>query len=89
MFEKDDDARDRISAAKRTEILFLDDIGKEKYTERVESEFYDLIETRTSNLRPTLWTTNASASQLSAMMSADRGEPVLRRLKEFTEIVTV
>lgn len=89
MFEKDDDARDRLRMMKRAEILFIDDVGKEKFTERVESEFYDLIETRTSHLRPILWTCNTNGAGLIAMMSADRGEPIVRRLKEFTQIETV
>jgi DNA replication protein DnaC len=78
-----------IRRAHRAEILFIDDIGKEKYTERVESEFYDLIETRTAHLRPILWTANTSGAGLEAMMSPDRGAPILRRLREFTEIITL
>ena len=89
MFEKDNDARDMIGRAHRAEILFIDDIGKEKYTERVESEFYDLIETRTAHMRPIIWTANANGVGLAAMMSPDRGEPILRRLREFTEIITL
>jgi DNA replication protein DnaC len=89
MFEKDNDARDMIRRAHRAEILFIDDIGKEKYTERVESEFYDLIETRTANLRPIIWTANTNGEGLTAMMSPDRSAPILRRLREFTEIITL
>ena len=88
MFEKDNDARDMIRKVQRAEILFIDDIGKEKYTERVESEFYDLIEKRTSHLRPTIWTANTNGIGLGAMMSPDRGAPILRRLREFTEIIS-
>lgn len=89
MFEKENDARLRIEECRETKILFIDDIGKEKYTERVESEFYDLVEYRTSNLRPILWTTNANGAQLEQMMAEDRGIPIVRRLREFTEIISV
>jgi len=89
MFEKDNDAREMIRRAHRAEILFIDDIGKEKYTERVESEFYDLIETRAANMRPIIWTTNTNGAGLAMMMSPDQGEPILRRLREFTKIITV
>lgn len=89
MFEKDNEARDMIRRAHRADILYIDDIGKEKYTERVESEFHDLIETRTANLRPILWTANNNGTGLEAMMSPERGAPILRRLREFTEIITL
>jgi hypothetical protein len=88
-FEKDDDAKVRIEEARRASIVFIDDIGKEKYTDRVESEFYDLIEHRTSHLLPILWTANATGQQLEQMMGPDRGVPIVRRLREFTEIISV
>lgn len=89
MFDKDDEARSVISRCKSTPILFIDDIGKEKYTERVESEFYDLIETRTAYLKPILWTANFSGDQLRKAMSEDRGAPIVRRLREFCTIYTL
>ena len=88
MFDKENDAREKVRRIRRAEILFIDDIGKEKYTERVESEFYDLIETRSANLRPIIWTANTNGPELLSMMSPDRGEPILRRLRESTEIIT-
>lgn len=89
MFDKDNDARIRIEECRLTKVLFIDDIGKEKYTERVESEFYDLVEHRTSHLLPILWTTNATGEQLEQMMGEDRGVPIIRRLREFTEVISV
>jgi len=89
MFDRDDDARRQLETLRRAEVLFIDDLGKEKFTERVESELYDLVETRTAHLRPILWTSNATATRLKEMLSADRGEPIIRRLKEFCTIVPV
>ena len=89
LFDKDDDARIRVLEAHQAAIVFIDDIGKEKYTERVESEFYDLIEDRTAHLRPILWTANASGDQLKRMLGEDRGAPIVRRLREFSEIISV
>ncbi len=89
MFDKDNDAKDHIKKASTAKVLFVDDIGKEKYTERVESEFYELIEQRTSHLLPTIWTSNCSGEELAGMMSEDRGIPIIRRLREFTDIITV
>ena len=89
MFDKEDDAQKQIDAARGVAILFIDDVGKEKYTERVESEFYDLVEHRIANLMPILWTTNATGEQLERMLGPDRGAPIIRRLREFTEIISV
>lgn len=89
MFNKDDDARLRIEECHQARVLFIDDIGKEKYTERVESEFYDLVEDRTSHLLPILWTANATGEKLIQMMGDDRGVPIVRRLREFSEVISI
>lgn len=89
MFDKDDDASRQLTALRRARVILIDDIGKEKFTERVESELYDLVETRTANLLPIIWTSNATASRLKDMLSTDRGEPIIRRLKEFSTIIPV
>lgn len=82
-------AKDKMRWLRRREVILFDDIGKQKFTERVEIELYDLLEYRTSNLLPVIWTANASSKQLLTMLSDDRGEPILRRLSEFSEIVTM
>lgn len=78
-----------LSRIRHVDLLLIDDLGKSKMTERCEVEFFDLLEHRTSHLLPTLWTANARGNELLALMSPDRGEPILRRLAEFSEIVTV
>ena len=83
--QRNGEARDSIASAHKIPVLFLDDVGKEKFTETVERDFYDLIEQRTSHLRPTHWTANANGAQLEAMMSSDRGGAIMRRLREFSE----
>lgn len=82
-------ARERLRSAKRVDYLLLDDLGKQKFTERAEMELYDVIETRTSNLLPIIWTANATSDEFAAMMSADRGTPIIRRLTEFSTIVAL
>jgi len=69
------------------EILLLDDMGKQKFTERAETELFALLEHRTSHLVPTIWTANAERGTLKEMLSPDRGEPILRRLVEFSKVV--
>jgi len=70
-------------------LLLIDDLGKCKMTERCEVDFFDLLEHRTSHQLPTLWTANARGDQLLALLSADRGEPILRRLAEFSHVVSL
>lgn len=82
------DARDVLDRIKKCALLLLDDLGKQKMSERVELELFDLLEYRTSNLLPTIWTANADGDQLEGMFSKDRGEPILRRLAEFSEIAS-
>lgn len=67
--------------------LLIDDIGKEKPTDRNEVELYELLETRTSHNLPTIWTLNMSAADLKRRQSKDRSTPILRRLVEFSEVI--
>lgn len=76
-----------VEDARRCEVLLLDDVGKERFTERVAGDFYDLIETRTSHLRPTIWTANSTAKEITERMGNEHGEPTVRRLIEFSVIV--
>lgn len=89
-FDDDRDARSKarsvLSDIHKCRLLLLDDLGKQRMSERAELELYDLLEHRTSNMLPTIWTANASGDDLLAMFSKDRGEPILRRLAEFSEI---
>jgi hypothetical protein len=78
-----------IESARKAEVLLLDDVGKEKFTERVASEFYELIEHRTSFLLPTIWTANTSKAELAARLGAEHGDATMRRLAEFSEFITV
>ena len=76
-------AEEAMQTCKRCDILLLDDLGKQKFTERAELELFDLLEYRTSKLKPTITTFNADAHQFLNMLSEERGEPILRRLDQF------
>ena len=82
-------AEDTLTRCRRTKVLLLDDLGKNKMTERAELELFDLLEHRTSHELPVIWTANAGREALKQMLSSDRGEPILRRLAEFTKIINV
>lgn len=84
------DARDALQRLNRFQLILIDDLGKSKMTERVETELFSLLEERTSHLLPTIWTANtAEGDELLKMLSPDRGEPIIRRLAEFSQVVTL
>jgi DNA replication protein DnaC len=93
--EFDDDQKTRGEArlllrnAVTSEVLFIDDIGKERLTEAAELKLYWLIEERTANYRPILWTSNFVGADLRKMMSDNRGTAVTRRLAEFSSVLFV
>jgi len=93
MFSGSDERREwsegRMENLRDSQFLILDDLGKQKFTERVEMEFFGLLEHRTSNILTTLWTANSGSKELAGMMSPDRAEAIIRRLSEFSTIVTL
>lgn len=80
-------AIEAMSRCRSSAILLLDDLGKQKMTDRGETELYDVLEHRTTNLKPTIITTNATGDQLKKMISEDRRQPILRRISDFSEII--
>lgn len=71
------------------EVLLLDDVGKGRLTDRVEAEFFHIIEHRCSHLLPTFLTTNLTGDALAKSWSPDRAEPLVRRLREFFHVIAV
>jgi DNA replication protein DnaC len=69
------------------DILLIDDLGKQKFTDRAELELFDILDHRSSHMLPVIWTANADGRALKAMLSPDRGDPILRRLTEFSTII--
>jgi DNA replication protein DnaC len=55
-------AREWLKAWKKAGILFLDDLGKHKWSETVETEFFNLLEHRSSHNLPTHWSMNPDPS---------------------------
>ncbi len=80
-------AQKRLNLFKTCSWLLIDDMGKEKHSERNEVELYDILETRTSNFLPTIWTLNMTAAKLKKRNSEDRSTPILRRLVEFAHVI--
>ena len=78
-----------IDRLANVEVLLIDDIGKGRLTDRVEAEFFHIIEHRASHLLPTILTTNLSGDALTAAWSPDRADPLVRRLIEFFQVILV
>lgn len=87
--EEQDTAKAQLRKAYRCDALLLDDIGKNRMTERAEVTLYELLEHRTSHLLPTIWTSNSNAAGLHSMFAPDRADAIVRRLgKEFCTHIT-
>jgi len=83
------EAKDKLRRLARVDWLLLDDIDKGKFTPRAEEALFSLLEIRTSNSRPTIWTCNSNASALAGLFSAERADAILRRLVEFAHVVAL
>lgn len=88
-FSYDGEGSDYVDRLCEVDVLFLDDFPKGRMTDRVESECFHIIEERSANLRPLIVTTNLAGRGMLTNLSADRGEPLVRRLREFCEAVPV
>ena len=84
-----DERRNLIERMIRADMLLLDDLGKEKITERVESDLYHVLEMRRRNLKPIFVTVNSSGEELKKKLSADGGDPILNRIRDICEILPV
>jgi DNA replication protein DnaC len=88
-FTHDKASIDEIYRFHKCQVLLLDDLGKGVSTERSDAELYWLIEHRCQQMLPTIWTVNAGLDWLATKFGPDRGEPIIRRLVEFSTIVKI
>lgn len=82
-----EDAEQWLSSLSSVPILFFDDFGKLKITERAESELFGVIERRCSKMLPIIMTTNDDGATLASRMTDNRASATIRRLREFCEII--
>ena len=61
-------------------LLFIDDIDKAKFTPRVESELFDVMEARELKSLPIIVTTNALGVEFVKLFSKNVGRPIANRL---------
>lgn len=63
-------------------LVFFDDLGKLKFTDRVEAELFGVIDQRHANKLPIIATTQLSSEELGGAMRDDRGTAMVRRIRE-------
>jgi hypothetical protein len=87
--EVQNDALRGIRSAHTAQVLLIDDIGKGRLSPTAEEMLYDILDKRSERQLPVIWTANATAEQLHDMMSPDRGDAIMRRLGEFSKIISI
>lgn len=83
------EALQAIRQAQNVHLLLIDDLGKGRLTPSAEELLYDILDKRSERQLPVIWTANVTSSQLHSMMSEDRGDAIMRRLAEFTKVISV
>ena len=71
----------------KVDWLFLDDIGKAKFTDQGEAILFDVVDQRMENGKPCLFTTNDTAGTLKERLSEGRADALLARVRECCRVV--
>ena len=69
------------------DFLLLDDIFKVRLTDSFEGFLFSIVCQRTEACLPIVITTNDDGASLMERLTLDRGEPLLRRIKESCGVV--
>lgn len=78
-----------VDAWCKAPLLFIDDLGKEKATEKIGSVLFQIVDERTVNKLPTIITTNHNGSALEArFIEPETGTAFIARLREFFDTVS-
>ena len=64
------------------DVLFIDDLDKAVFTQRVQAELFSLFKARCENGRPTFFTTNLTDEGLRAKFDVEVGAPFVERMLE-------
>jgi DNA replication protein DnaC len=68
-------------------VVFFDDFGKARLTDRGQAELFGIVEGRMAHCRPIILTTNFVGETLAACFRDDMGQALVRRLREFCECI--
>ena len=85
-YNEDNGEHDRlIRRFQNCSVLMIDDLGKSKMTERVESDLFDIIDHRYAEGKPMCFTTQFTGESLKARFGCkETGEAIVRRITEVT-----
>ena len=70
----------KIKTLSDVDILFIDDFGMDRSTERAERDYYEIIDTRWENYKVTVLSTNLTPKQIEKVY----GARIYSRLKDFS-----
>ncbi len=70
-------------------LVVFDDLGKSNLSEQEQAELFHVVNTRAEWCRPIIVTGNSTGDTMKGMFSGDRGEPIIRRLREFCDCLSV
>ena len=76
-----DEFQDFLTGLACTGLLFIDDLDKARFTPRVESEIFDLLEYREKQELAVVVTTNLKGRELEKMFSRHVGSAIVNRLR--------
>ena len=73
----------------KVKILIIDDLGKENITARVQSDMFEIFNSRFEHERLTIITTNWNGDELEARYpDAELAKPLIARFREFCQPIT-
>ncbi len=78
-----------LKAICEADVLFLDDFGKMRFSEKVATELFGIVEKRTANGLPIIISTNDTSDTLADRMGDMSAGPLIRRLREFNDTITL
>lgn len=71
----------------KKELVFLDDIFKNKMTDSFEGFIFSIVDQRVQNELPIIVTCNDTGESLTSRLTVDRGAPLIRRLRECCRVI--
>lgn len=81
-------ARTFLNRCRSSDVLFLDDLGKNTWEQDLERHLFAIVDFRKTNDLPVIWTSNSTLRELavSGLLTKERGIPLLTRVHEASRI---
>lgn len=82
-------AREHLAECLHAGWLVIDDLGKNEWSNAFESQFFQILDHRKNHRLPILFSSNAHPEQFSMVLSDLNREPIIGRLLDRTDIITI